>query len=148
MSSKGEEIETENHYRHLEQKLARLQRQLSRKVKGSCHRAKIRRRIALLHEKIKNRRQDELNQISVKLANLTYVLTYFVEDLNVKGMTSNGRLAKAVLDKSWGSFLRLLEQKCEIRGKHVISIGRFEPSSKTCHRCSHKEEILSLSERT
>jgi putative transposase len=123
----------------LEKKLARLQRQLSRKVKRSCHRAKMRRRIALLHEKIKNRRQDELNQISAKLANDKQVVTYFVEDLNVKGMTSNRRLAKAVLDKSWGSFLRLLEQKCEIRVKHVISIGRFEPSSKTCHKCGHKK---------
>ena len=57
-------------------------------------------------------------------------------------------LAKAVLDKVWGSFLRLLEQKYEVKGKHVIAIGRFEPSSKTCHRCGHKKEILSLSERT
>ena len=66
VSSKGEEIESENHYRHLEKKLARLQRQFSRKVKGSCHRAKMRRRIALLHEKIRYRRQDELNQISFR----------------------------------------------------------------------------------
>ena len=148
VSSKGENIETDNHYRHLEKKLGRLQRQLSRKVKGSCNRTKMRLRIALLHERIRNRRQDELNQISTKLANDNQVVTYFVEDLNVKGMTSNHRLAKTVLDKSWGSFLRLLEQKCEIRGKHVIPIGRFEPSSKTCHRCSHKKEVLSLSERT
>ena len=56
-------------------------------------------------------------------------------------------LIKSVLDKSWGSFLRLLEQKCEVRGKQVIPIGRFEPSSKTCHQCGHKKEKLSLSER-
>ena len=131
VSSKGEDIETESHYRHLEKKLGRVQRQLSRKVKGSCNRAKMRRRIALLHEKIKNRRQDNLNQISAKLANDKQVVTYFVEDLNIRAMASNRCLAKAVLDKSWGSFLRLLEQKCEVRGKHVIAIGRFEASSKT-----------------
>ncbi len=148
VSSKGEEIETESHYRFLEKKLVRLQRQLSRKVKGSCNRAKMRRRIALLHEKIRCRRQDDLNQISAKLANDNKVVTYFVEDLNVKGMMGNRCLAKSVSDKGWGSFLRLLGQKCEVRGKHVIPIGRFEPRSKTCHRCGHKKEILSMSERT
>jgi putative transposase len=128
-----------------ERRLAKAQKHLSRKVKGSNNRNKQRRKVAAIHEKIANTRLDVLHKISTQITNAYDVIA--VEDLNVKGMMANRKLAKHIGDASWGTFVRLLEYKAEWNDKRVVKINRFYPSSKTCNECGYIHQTLSLSER-
>ena len=128
-------------------RLAVEQKKLARKKKGSANRAKQKRKVSIIHEKVANRRYDFIHQVTAKLADKNHATTIAVEDLNIKGMVKNHKLARAIQDASWGMFLTTLEYKCRWNGKNLIRIGRFQPSSKLCNGCGHKMESMPLSIR-
>ena len=145
VDSNGNRYENKHFYKKQYTKLKKLQRQLSKKQKGSNNRNKIRIKIAKVHEKIRNQRLNYLHQITSKLVNENQVIC--IEDLNVKGMMSNNKLAKSIQELSLYEFRRQLEYKCKQYGRQLIIIDRFYPSSKTCHNCGHVYKDLKLNER-
>lgn len=139
-----------NNPKHLKSNLDRLkilQRRASRKKKGSANRKKANLRVAILHERITNQRLDFLHKVTSGLVRDNQADTFVIEDLNVKGMISNHKLAQAISDVSWAKFRELLTYKCEWYGKNLIVIDRFAPSSKTCSCCGSVKE-LTLADRT
>lgn len=136
--------------RLLKASLVRLgveQKKLSRKKKGSGSRAKQKRIVSIIHEKVANRRRDFIHQVTAKLADKNHATTFAVEDLNIKGMVRNRKLARAIQDAGWGMFLATLDYKCRWNGKNLIRIGRFQPSSKLCNCCGYKMDSMPLSIR-
>lgn len=133
-------------YRDSQNKLAKLQRKLKHKVIGSNNYKKQQLRIARIHKKIANQRLDNLHKISFEITNQYDVVC--VEDLNMKAISntkfSNG---KATLDNGYGTFLNLLEYKLKERGKHLVKVDKWFPSSQTCSCCGNVKKIP-LSERT
>lgn len=145
VDSNGNRYENKHFYKNQEKKLNKLQRQLSKKQKGSNNRNKIRIKLAKVHEKIKNQRLDYLHQITSKLVNENQIIC--IEYLNVSGMMSNHKLAKSIQELSLYEFKRQLEYKCKWYGRDLVIIDRFYPSSKTCHNCGYIYKNLKLSQR-
>ena len=142
---------TFNNQKNLQKNLDRLkllQRRLSKKHKGSSNRNKARIRVARLQEHIANCRKDNLHKITYALTHDSQVRTICIENLNVKGMQRNHRLAQAVGDASFETFRTLLEYKCKWYGINLIKINRFAPSSKTCSKCGYLYKGLKLNERS
>ena len=135
VTSDGLRFKNNNHLKRYEQQLAKAQKYLSRKVKGSNSRNKQRLKVAAIHEKIANTRLDLLHKISTQITNAYDVIC--VEDLNVKGMKSNSKLSKHIGDVCWGTFVRLLEYKAEWNNKQVVKINHFYPSSKDLSKWSY-----------
>ena len=129
-------------------RLAVLQKRLSRKRKGSENRNKARVKVARLQERIANCRRDNLHKITHALTHDNQVRTICMEDLNVKGMMGNHNLAQAIGDASFGMFMTFLEYKCRWYGVNLVKIDRFAPSSKTCRKCGCVYKGLKLSERS
>jgi putative transposase len=121
------------------------QRQLSKKVKGSKNRAKAKLKVAKVHAKISDSRNDFNNKMTTKLISENQAIA--VESLNVKGMQNNNKLAKSIADSSWGDFFRKLKYKAEWYGRELLEIDRFFPSSKRCSCCGHINNGLKLSDR-
>jgi len=144
--SNGEKIKNPKYLKNSEKRLAVLQRRLSRKQKGSQNRIKAKFKVAKLHNKIANQRSYFLHNLTHKLTHDNQVQTIAIENLNVKGMVKNHCLAKTISDASWGEFVRQLIYKCEWYGKNLLTIGRFEPSSKMCS-CGYINKELKLSDR-
>lgn len=143
--STGEIIEGAKSYRKYEQKLARLQYLNRNKIKNSANWKKAQIKIARLHRKIANIRQDTLHKLTSLLAKNHGVIV--IEDLNVSGMMKNHKLAKAIADMGFYEFRRQLDYKTKLYGSKLVIADRWFPSSKTCSSCGHKKETLSLSER-
>lgn len=139
VTSDAEIIKNERFLQKKLKKLKRAQQRLSRKQKGSNNRNKQRLRVARIHEKIKNSRKDFANKAAGSIAK-NYDLA-IIEDLNVAGMIQNRELAKHIADVGWSIFTTVLKWQTEKRGKHLIQIGRFEPSTKTCSSCGHKQDM-------
>ena len=135
--------------RFLEKSLRKLkiyQRRLSKKQKDSKNREKARLKVNKIHKKIKNQRNDYQHKISRELAN--NFNTICLETLNVKNMVKNGKLAKAISDVSWSSFITKLDYKIAENQGCIVKIDPFYPSSKTCSNCGNVKKELKLSERT
>lgn len=128
--------------------LSKAQRRLDKKKKGSNNKDKQRKKVARLHEKISNQRRYNLHKISRQLVDDNQVTTYCLETLNISGMLKNKRLAKAISDAGWNTFVEFITYKADWAGKNVLRIGRFEPSSRTCNNCGVINSSLKLSDRT
>ncbi len=124
-----------------------LQRRASRKKKGSNNRKKANLCVAILHEKITNQRTDYIHKVTTQLIRDNQTESFVIEDLNVAGMLKNRKLSQAIADVSFGEFFRQMKYKCDWYGKNLITIGRFEPSSKMCSDCGKINQELTLGDR-
>lgn len=129
----------------LEKRLKLLQKRLSKKVKGSNNRIKAKTKLAIIHNKITNQRTNHIHQITNKLTHDNQVVA--MEDLNVKGMVRNHKLANSLSDVAFGEIQRQLEYKSNWRGGTIIKVNRFYPSSKSCSACGWINQNLKLSDR-
>lgn len=145
ITDKGERVGNPRHTAKYAARLARAQRQLSRKKLGSANRAKARQKVAKLHAKISDCRQDNLHKLSRRLINENQVIC--VESLKVKNMIRNPKLSKAIADAGWGEFVRQLAYKAEWAGRSLVAIDQWFPSSKRCSDCGHTLPSLPLSVR-
>ena len=145
ITSDGAKYSSNKFIKHYSKELAKAQRHLSKKQKGSNSWDKQRIKVARIQEKIHNCRMDKLHKISTDLIRKYDVIC--CEDLNVKGMQKNHRLAQRIADASWGTFLAFLTYKAEMNVKQIVKIGRYYPSSKTCHHCGYVKGDLTLKER-
>lgn len=132
-TSEGEVVENPKPYRKAEAKLAREQRRLSRKQKGSKNYEKQRIRVARVHEKVANQRCDYAHKATTRLINENQVIA--AESLRVKNMMRNHNLAKTIADASWGELCRQLAYKADWYGRTFVQVDTFFPSSQTCHVC-------------
>lgn len=133
------------HFKKHEKNLTRKQQKLSRKQKGSKTRQKAKKLVAKVHARISNARQDFLHKLSRKLTNESKVIV--VENLNVKGMVRNHKLAKAISDVGWGMFVNFLSYKLERENKCLVEIDRWFPSSHICPDCLTQTPKMDLSIR-
>jgi putative transposase len=133
--STGEKIAAPNTFRRNEKKLAMLQRRLSKKQKGSKNRAKAKQKVARLHAKIADTRQDFLHKVSTRLIRENQVIA--VETLAVTNMVKNRHLSKSISDAGWSEFIRQLDYKARWYGRTLIGIDRWYPSSKRCADCGY-----------
>ena len=141
----GEVEENPKYFRKSEKKLAKEQRLLSHMVKGSKNYNEKKNKIARLHDNVKNQRKDFQHKISSRIVNENQVIVS--EDLNVKGMLKNHKLAKSIQDASFGTFCNMIKYKSEQKHRIYLKIDRFFPSSKLCHKCGFKYKGLKLEER-
>lgn len=146
ITSDGYVFENKHFLKNEEKKMNRLQRQLSRKVKGSNNREKQRVKIAKLFERMTNKKDAYIYYVVNEL--LSRYDSIFMEDLNVKGMLRNHHLAKAIQEVGFYKFKEILSNKALVNDKKVVSVDRFYPSSKTCSVCGYKKEDLKLSDRS
>lgn len=145
ITSEGRKLANPKAARKLERKLAREQRRLSRKQRGSANQSKQRIRVARVYEKMTNVRKDALHKATTATVRESKAVA--VENLNVSGMVKNHRLARAVSDASVSEMIRQLEYKCARHERQFVKVGRFYPSSKTCSHCGHVLDELPLSVR-
>lgn len=143
--SNGTRCPYPSYYRKAEERLSREQRKLSKCERGSQNYRKQKRKVALCHEKVRNQRKDFQHKLSRKLAEKYDVVA--VEDLNMKAMSQSLHLGKGIMDNGYGQFLSMLEYKLDERGKKLIKVDRFYPSSKTCSQCGKVKADLGLSDR-
>ena len=145
ITSDGEMIENPRYLRKSENRLRKLQKDLSRCKKASNNREKCRVKVAKQHEKITNQRKDFLHKLSKKLIDENQVI--YLEDLKVKDMIGNHKLAKPISDVSWSEFVRQLEYKAEWYGREIVKIDTWFPSSQICSNCGHRDGKKELSVR-
>ena len=152
ITSEGETIDNPRHFVACQRRLASVQRSFSRKIKSkkkgdplSKNAEKVKHELQLLHEHVANQRKDFLHKVTTRLIRENQ--TICIEDLNVKGMMKNRKLSKHIGDAGWGMFFQFLRYKSEWYGSNIITIGRFEPSSKTCSKCGYIKHDLTLKDR-
>lgn len=145
ITSNGEKFKNNKYLLKYEKELKKAQQHLSRKKNGSNRYEKQRLKVALIHEKIANCRSDVLHKISHKLVMQNDVV--YIEDLNVKDMLKNHKLAKSISDCSFYELIRQLEYKGNWDDTYIHKIFRFYPSSKTCNKCGYIKQDLTLSDR-
>jgi putative transposase len=143
--STGEKVSNPRYERADRARLARAQRGLARKVKGSNNRAKARVKVARVYARIADRRRDLLRKLTTRLVRENQ--TIVIEDLSVCNMVKNRSLARAISDASWSELRLMLEYKADWYGRTVITVDRWLPSSKTCSACGHLLDRLPLDVR-
>ena len=146
VASDGQRITNPRHLDRKAANLARYQRRMARKRTGSANRAKAVAKVARAHRKVRAARADFLHRISTRLVREHDLLV--IEDLNVRGMTRNRHLARAISDCGWGAFRSMLAYKAARAGRRLVVLDRWYPSSKTCSACGHVLATLSLGTRT
>lgn len=142
IDSNGNKYSNPKYQAKAEKKIKHLNRLYSKKTKGSKNQEKARLRLAIAHEKLCNKRKDNLHKITTKLIKENDVIC--IENLNVKGMTKNHKLAKAIQDTSFSILINKLKYKAAWHNRKIIEIGRYYPSSKLCHCCGHKMNYMGL----
>ena len=145
ITSDGKKFKNHDFFKSALRELRVEQRSLSRKKKGSNHYNQQKMKVALIHEHIKNQREDYLHKISKYLVD-NYD-TICIENLGVSNMIKNHKLSKAISDMGWNKFKSMLDYKCEWYGKNLSVIGRFDPSSKSCSSCGTINKELTLKDR-
>lgn len=145
ITSDGEVFDNLHFKKSKEKHIKRLQRQLSKKQKGSNNRNKARVKLAKAYKKINDKKQYYLHAVSNSLIDKNQVIC--MEDLNVKGMVKNHNLAESISEMNFGEFRRMLEYKAKWYNRKLVFVDRFYPSSKTCHRCGYINRKLKLSDR-
>lgn len=145
IGSNGDIIQNPRYLERELKKLAKLQRRLSRKTKGSKNYEKQRIKVAKQHERISNMRYDFLHQQSTRIVRENQVIC--LEDLQVKNMVKNKHLAKTISDAAWGMFRKMINYKAYWYGRTVVIIDKFYPSSKLCNVCGEINPMLTLSMR-
>ena len=141
----GEVIDNPKYFRTSQDRLVKEQRKLSHCTKGSQNYKKQKLRVALVHEKIKNQRKDFQHKWSRRIVNENQIIVS--EDLNVKGMLKNHKLAKSISDASFSSFCNMIDYKAKELGRIYVKINTFYPSSKLCHCCGYNNTTLTLADR-
>lgn len=136
ITSDGQHFENAKYLQKSQKKLARLQRRLSRKPKGSKNRNKARIKVARLHERIANQRSDAIHKMTTQLVREYDLIC--TETLIPKNMLNNHKLARAINDAAWGEIMRQLEYKSLWYGKAIVKVDRFYASSQTCSECGYK----------
>jgi putative transposase len=145
--STGEKIANPKVERKDRARLARAQRELSRKAKGDgANRAKARRKVAKIHARITDRRRDHLHKLTTRLVRENQ--TIVIEDLTVRNMVKNHSLARAISDASWTMMRTMLEYKSAWYGRNLVVIDRWFPSSKLCSTCGTLQTRMPLNVRT
>jgi putative transposase len=144
--STGEKIANPRHERRDRAALAREQRRLAKKEKGSANRARARLKVAKIHARIADRRRDTLHKITTRLVRENQ--TIVIEDLTVRNMVKNHRLARAISDAAWREFRSMLEYKAVWYGREVITVDRWFPSSRLCSACNTLQNRMLLNVRT
>ncbi|MFI9459612.1 RNA-guided endonuclease TnpB family protein [Acinetobacter sp. NPDC052428] len=147
IQSDGQKIENPKYLRQAQNGLAIQQKIFARKKKESKNYQRQKLNVACIYEKVRLQRLDLHHKLTHHLICENQATTYALEDLGIKNMVKNSKLAKSISDVAWGQFLTLLQYKAEWYGKNVLKIGRFVPSSKTCSCCGYKMEKLPLSVR-
>ena len=145
VTSDGEVFDNLHFKKNESKKLIRLQKQLSRKQNGSNNRNKARLKLAKAYKKINDKKQYYLHQVSNYLIDENQIIC--MENLNVKGMVRNHKLADSIQEMNFGEFRRMLEYKAQWYGRKIVFVDRFYPSSKTCNECGYVNKTLKLSDR-
>lgn len=145
VTNEGQKVANPKYLRTHLHRLKTLQRRATKKVKGSNNRKKAYQKVAKAHEKIANLRKDFLHKLSANLVKNHDGIA--IEDLAVKNLVKNHKLAQAISDVSWSEFRRQLTYKCAWAGKHLLVIGRFQPSTKLCSCCGVINRTLTLKDR-
>ncbi|MGW1758643.1 RNA-guided endonuclease InsQ/TnpB family protein [Streptomyces mirabilis] len=144
--STGEKITNPRHERRDRAALAQAQRRLAKKEKGSANRARAQLKVAKIHARIADRRRDTLHKITTRLVRENQ--TIVIEDLTVRNMVKNRKLARAISDAAWSEFRSMLEYKAQWYGREVIAVDRWFPSSRLCSACGTLQEAMPLNVRT
>ncbi len=145
ITSDNKKFKNNRYTKKYAKQLKKAQQHLSRKQKGSNGFEKQKLKVVKIHEKIASCRLDTIHKVSYQLVNENDLIV--CEDLNVKGMIKNHKLAKHIADASWGNFVTLLQYKCDWYGKELVKVNRFYPSSKTCGDCGWINKELKLPDR-
>ncbi|MGW3976298.1 RNA-guided endonuclease InsQ/TnpB family protein [Streptomyces mirabilis] len=143
--STGEKIANPRHERRDRAALAKAQRRLAKKEKGSANRARARLKVAKIHARIADRRRDTLHKLTTRLVRENQ--TIVIEDLTVRNMVKNHRLARAISDAAWSEFRSMLEYKAAWYGREVIAVDRWFPSSRLCSACGTLQDKMPLNVR-
>ena len=144
--SNGESIKNIKPLKQHLKNLKYQQRKLSKKQKGSKNREKQKLKVAKIHQKITNIREDYLHKVTHSITKMDYT-SFVLEDLGISNMIKNHKLAQSIQDVSWNKFKQFLEYKAKRESKNVMYIGRFDASSKICNSCWSTKPTLLLSER-
>lgn len=144
IQSDGTKIDNPCYLKQSQNRLAIQQKIFARKQKVSKNYQRQKRTVAATYERVKNQRLDQHHQLTHQLIRENQATSYAVEDLGIKNMIKNHKLARSIADVAWGQFLTLLAYKAKWYGKNILEIGRFVPSSKTCSCCGYTAEKMPL----